>query len=359
VTAAAIAVENLSLRLGGFALRQLDFAVQPGEILAILGPNGAGKSLTLETIAGFHRPDSGRIAIGGRAVTRLPPERRNIALLFQDFGLFPHLSVAANIAIGLRRPRRNLPRHSLAELLAELGIAHLARRYPAGLSPGEKQRVALARALAAEPDLFLFDEPFSAIDAQTRERLRGDLEKFLRGAGVPAIFVTHDHGDALALADRVMIMRDGAIVQSGPAEMVFAAPADRFVAEFVGFENILPGRVVERSGDSATITVAGKRIDVAVGDLGAGCAAAVCLCVRAEDIDIHPGGAAPGGKGFNGRVIAVKNEGMLARIELDCGFPLAVRALARQVRNLGLAVGDVVGAAVAPGAGHLIVVADP
>ena len=355
MTAAAFTVENLSLRLGAFALKQLDFAVGPGEILAILGPNGAGKSVTLETIAGFHRPNSGRIAIGGREVTRLPPERRHIGLLFQDFGLFPHLTVAANIAVGLRRPRRRQPRRSLAELLADLGIAHLARRHPLGLSPGEKQRVALARALAAEPDLFLFDEPFSALDTQTRERLRGDLEKFLRGSGVPAIFVTHDHGDALALADRVMILRDGAIVQSGPAATVFAAPADRFVADFVGFDNILPGRIAGRSGEVLTVALADQLIDVAAANVADGCARAVWLCIRAEDVDLHPSGHAhSAGARLAARVVILRDAGMLTRIVLDCGFPLQVCAMARHVREMGLTIGAEIGAGLMPGAAHVI-----
>lgn len=355
MSAAAIAVENLSLRLGGFALKQLDFAVEAGETLAILGPNGAGKSVTLETIAGFHRPDSGRIAISGRNVTRLPPERRNIALLFQDFGLFPHLSVAANIAIALRRPRRRRPRHSFAELLADLGIAHLSRRHPASLSPGEKQRVALARALAAEPDLFLFDEPFSAIDAPTRERLRAELAGFLRDSGVPAIFVTHDRGDALALADRCMILRDGAIVQSGPAATIFARPVDRFVAEFVGFDNILPGRIAGRSGEVLTIAVADKLIDVTAANVADGCARAVWLCIRAEDIDLCPLDHAPAaGARLAGRIVALRSEGMVARIVLDCGLPLQVCAMTRHVRTMGLTIGGQIDARLIPGAVHVI-----
>ena len=355
MTAGAVAVENLSLRLGGFALKQLDFAVQTGETLAILGPNGAGKSVTLETIAGFHRPDSGRIAIGGRDVTRLPPERRNVGLLFQDFGLFPHLTVAANVAVGLRARRRSTPRRDLAELLADLGIARLARRHPLGLSPGEKQRVALARALAAEPDLFLFDEPFSALDAQTCERLRGDLESFLRSSGVPAIFVTHNHGDALALADRVMVLRDGSIVQSGPVARIFAAPADRFVAEFVGFDNILPGRIAGRSGEVVTIAVADKLIDVAAANVAEGCERAVWLCVRAEDIDLYPPVPAPGARArLRAWIVAVKEAGMLTRIVLDCGFPLQVCAMARHVRTIGLTIGAAIDAGLIPGAAHVI-----
>ncbi len=353
MTAAAVAIEDLSLRLGGFALKRVGFRLAPGEILVILGPNGAGKSLTLETIAGFHRADSGRIMIGGRDVTGLPPERRKIGLMFQDFGLFPHLSVARNIAVGLAANRAS--RRSPAEVLSDFGIAHLARRDPQQLSAGEKQRVALARALAAEPDLFLFDEPFSALDPQTRDRLRRDLDAFLRKSRVPAIFVTHDLDDARALADLIAVMRDGAIVQSGIAAAVFETPADRFVAEFVGFDNILAGRIAGKPGDRLTIALAGTLIDAAAGNAALDLGCEVWLCIRAEDIDLHPIGCSR--DGFNrltGRVLAVAKEGMLTRIRLDCGFPLHACAMARQVRDMGLAAGTEIEAEIAPGAIHVI-----
>ncbi|MGH7030587.1 MAG: ABC transporter ATP-binding protein [Stellaceae bacterium] len=361
MTQSAVAVEELSLRLGGFALKRVDFALDRGEILVILGPNGAGKSVTLETIAGFHRPDRGRVRIGGRDVTRLAPERRNVGLMFQDFGLFPHLSVAGNVAVGLRagRARRRLPKGCLAELLERFGIGHLAERGPLELSPGEKQRVALVRALAAEPDLFLFDEPFSALDPQTRDRLRAELERFLRNTGVPAIFVTHDLGDARALADRIVVMREGAVVQRGAAAAIFAAPADRFVAEFVGFDNILLGRIAAGSGAGPTIAIGDQMLGPAPVDFARRSGCAVWLCVRAEDIDVYPAGSAPGAANrLRGRVVAVKQGGMLTRIALDCGFPLRACAMARHLRGLDLAVGAQVEAEIAPGAVHAIPAGD-
>ena len=182
-----LAVEALTLTLGDFHLRSLGLAVSRGQILVILGPNGSGKSVTLETIAGFHRPDSGRVIIGGRDVTKLAPERRNVGFVIQNFGLFPHLNVAQNVAIARRTGGKGIeidrtvavPRDDTG-LLAYVGAAHLAHRRPEDSSPGEKQRVALARALASGPDLFLFDEPFAALDAQTRDQLRGELLSFLR-----------------------------------------------------------------------------------------------------------------------------------------------------------------------------------
>ncbi len=188
----AIAVEELSLSIGDFHLGKLDFALGAGEILVMLGPNGSGKSVTLETIAGFHRPDSGRVSIGGRDVTELPPEQRNVAFLVQNFGLFPHLTVEQNVAIALRGQKRtqaaSLPYGDVVGLLSHFGITALAQRTPQTLSPGEKQRVALARALAAEPDVFLFDEPFSALDRHTTRAIARGAAGILARAFDPGDF---------------------------------------------------------------------------------------------------------------------------------------------------------------------------
>jgi molybdate/tungstate transport system ATP-binding protein len=346
--AEGVAVRDLTLRVGAFRLAGLDFAIGAGETLVILGPNGAGKSVSLETIAGFHRPQRGEIRIAGREVTGLPPERRNVAFVYQNFGLFPHLSVAANIRLALHAKRRRNGRgRALEELLAEFGIAHLAGRDPGLLSPGEKQRVALARALAAEPDLFLFDEPFSALDAATRDRLRGELASFLRKEGVAAIFVTHDFADALALADRIAVMRAGRIVQEGPAREVFRAPQSRFVAEFLGIENILPGRLEGAGG----VRMGGARLQLAEEEASRESSASVLLCIRAEDIELEPRGEE---NRLSARVLEVTQEGILARVALDCGFPLLARTMRRDIERLGLAAGAEIALALPPEAIHVI-----
>ncbi len=282
-----VAVEALALTLGAFRLNKIDFAVSRGEILVILGPNGAGKSVTLETIAGFHRPDSGRVLIHERDVTALPPERRNVGFVVQNFGLFPHLSVAQNVAIA-RRANRTVsargaafpPHGDPAALLSYFGIAHLAERAPGDLSPGEKQRVALARALAGAPDLFLFDEPFSALDAETRDQLREELKSFLRALAIPAIFVTHDRSDAMTLADKIVVLRDGAMMQRGPAAEIFQKPANSFVARFVGVENVLHGCVTEISDGAVTLGVGERTLRAAA----PGASIAARSCSRLE----HP-----------------------------------------------------------------------
>ncbi|MCF3946992.1 ABC transporter ATP-binding protein [Acidiphilium iwatense] len=361
MTQATTAVEGVSLRLGGFSLRDIDLTVAPGQILVILGPNGAGKSVTLETIAGFHRPKAGRIVIGGRDVTDLPPERRRVGLLFQNFGLFPHLTVAANIVLGLRAGRKPAMRPhdpALAPLLARFHIDHLADRLPEDLSPGEKQRTALARALAMQPDLFMFDEPFSALDAQSRETLREELRAFLRETRIPAIFVTHDQADAAMLADRLAIMNHGAIVQEGPAADLFKAPANVFVADFVGIDNRLPGRVIGRAGDRWRIDVGGRlllaRDDRFAGETDAN----VFVCIRGEDVVLRGAGITECGNAATNRltmrVVGVSGLGAFRKVALDGDFSLVAYLTRRDTEKLGLAPGNDTIVEIDPEAIHLL-----
>lgn len=354
----AISVEGVSLRLGAFSLQRIGLAVGPGEILAILGPNGAGKSVTLETIAGFHRPRAGAISIGGRDVTDLPPEQRRVGFLFQNFGLFPHLSVAANVSVPLRASRKSAARQ-VAYLLDRFAIGHLGTRLPRDLSPGEAQRVALARALAMQPDVFLFDEPFSALDASTREMLREELRTFLREAGVPAIFVTHDQTDVSVLADRVAIMDRGTIIQDGPMADVFRAPATVSVAGFVGVENVLPGRVIGKSGRCWRVAVGDTLLRACGNDVLGG--PAVSVCIRAEDVSLGiPDARLPAEGDANRltmRVVRVVALGELCKIALDGGFPLIAYLTKRGVRDLGLVPGANASVEIEPEAIHLLAAA--
>jgi len=363
---AGIAVERLQLTLGAFRLGDIDFTLSAGEILVVLGPNGAGKSVTLETIAGFHRPACGRVVIGGRDVTALAPERRHIGFVVQSFGLFPHLNVEQNVALA-RRPGRGaaaasdaaLPPHGdAAALLAYFGVAQLARRRPADLSPGEKQRVALARAIAAAPDLFLFDEPFAALDAQTRGRLRDELKSFLRALAIPAVFVTHDHSDALTLADRIVVLRDGVMLQSGPAAEIFQKPANSTVARFVGVENILDGRVAALSGGIATVAVGDRMLRALAPWQSDRAGAAVRLGVRAEDAIIaSPGSAAAAAPDVNrldGKIVGLRALGPLVTVEIDCGFALRSYLLTPQARAMNLDIGKPVTVGIATAAIHVM-----
>lgn len=353
-----IAVEDICLELGAFALRHVGLAAGPGEVLALLGPNGAGKSVTLETIAGFHRPRTGRVVIGGRDVTALPPERRGVGLVFQNYGLFPHLTVAANVLFGLRAHHGRTDGGQAARLLDRFGIAHLAERLPHDLSPGERQRTALARALAMEPRVFLFDEPFAALDARTRDALREELGAFLRETRVPAILVTHDQTDASVLADRVAIMNKGAIVQAGPIAEVFRAPADSFVADFTGVENRLPARVVGRVGARLRVAIGNRMLQVEAECLAGNAPSAVFLCIRGEDVTLHAAGGAEAGEGADNRltmrVVRVIGLGALCKVVLDGGFPLIACLTRRGARELGLGPGDDAVVEIEPGAIHLL-----
>lgn len=226
------------------ALVDADLRIGRGEIVALLGPSGCGKTTFLRVLAGFERPDAGRVEIGGRTVvsaeTFVPPEARRVGLVFQDHALFPHLTVADNVGFGVPASARA---GTVDEMLALVGLTGLGARRPHGLSGGQQQRVALARALAARPDVMLLDEPFSNLDADLRLRVRNDAGQILRRAGVTTVLVTHDQQEAFDLADRVAVMQQGRIEQVGRPEEVYHLPRTRFVADFVGEATFLPVRV--------------------------------------------------------------------------------------------------------------------
>ncbi|WP_114376841.1 ABC transporter ATP-binding protein [Elioraea thermophila] len=231
---------------GTRALLPTDLAINPGETLAVLGPSGCGKTTLLRLIAGLVRPDRpGRVLFDGRDVTDTPIERRNVGMVFQSYALFPNLDVAGNVGYGLRL--RNVPRAErearVSRWLAMMRIPELAHRRVDQLSGGQRQRVALARALAVEPAVLLLDEPLTALDAKLREELRVELAGLLRELGITAVFVTHDQAEAMALGDRVAVMRAGRVEQVGAPEEIYRRPATRFVAEFVGTLNVLAGEV--------------------------------------------------------------------------------------------------------------------
>jgi iron(III) transport system ATP-binding protein len=236
----AIEAEGLSRSFGPLrAVDGADLRVHRGEIVALVGPSGSGKTTLLRIIAGFERPDAGTVRIGGREVagerTWVEPEERRIGMVFQQGALFPHLDVAANVAFGATRRER------ARECLDLVGLGARERAYPHELSGGERQRVALARALAPDPEVILLDEPFAALDAGLREALREEVASILRAAGASALLVTHDQAEALSLADAVAVLRAGRVEQSGSPEEVYERPASRWVAEFLGEADVLPG----------------------------------------------------------------------------------------------------------------------
>lgn len=272
---ARLEVENLHKRFGPVvAVNGVSFAVEGGEILVLLGPSGCGKTTILRCISGLERPDEGEIRLDGHSLVHLPPEKRDVGLVFQNYALFPHLTVEGNVAYGLRHGRHRTSRKErkkkVAELLALVGLSGYAQRKPHELSEGQKQRVALARALAVEPKVLLLDEPLSALDAALRRELRRELRRILKDRGTTAVYVTHDQEEALVLGDRVGIMREGGLEQVDRPEELYLRPKTPFVAEFLGQANLWPARLLRMEEGKAWVVLAGEVLRVEAFDVPKG-----------------------------------------------------------------------------------------
>jgi iron(III) transport system ATP-binding protein len=289
-------------------------SVPHGELVALLGPSGSGKTTLLRVIAGFEEPDAGRVAIAGRAVAGdgawVEPEHRRIGMVFQDGALFPHLTVERNVAFGASRRER------VAECLALVGLEARAASYPHELSGGERQRVALARALAADPEVVLLDEPFASLDAGLRDALRAEVAVILREAGTSALLVTHDQAEALSLAGTVAVMREGRVEQIGTPEEIYERPQSRWVAEFLGEADVIPG------------TASRGMVECELGRFGAApeLAGRVNVVIRPESVGI---GTGPASGHAEGVVVARSFYGhdQLVHVELPSGLRLRSRRL--------------------------------
>jgi iron(III) transport system ATP-binding protein len=281
-----IRLEGVTKRFGDVvAVDEASLCVERGEVVALLGPSGCGKTTLLRLVAGFERPDAGAIEVAERAVsgpgTWVAPEQRRVGMVFQDYALFPHLTVAENVGFGVPRRARS---HRVPELLATVGLDGLGRRYPHELSGGQQQRVALARALAPEPELVLLDEPWSNVDPSLRETLRAEVSEIIRPLGVTVVLVTHDREEAFSLADRIALMRDGTVIQEGTAEELYFAPASRWAAEFVGAGNVLAGEVVDGFVETTIGTFPAN---------GSSREAGASVLVRPELLELEPDPAGP------------------------------------------------------------------
>ena len=242
------------------AVDDVNLEVKTGELVTILGPSGCGKTTTLRMIAGFEYPTSGSILIGDKDVAKIPPNKRGLSMVFQSYALFPHLSIYENVAYGLRVQK--LPASEIRErterALDLMQLTTMAKRYPSQVSGGQQQRIALARAIVIEPSVLLFDEPLSNLDAKLREYMRDELRKLQKRLGITSLYVTHDQSEAMAISDRVVIMKEGRIRQVGTPREIYAFPQSRFVADFMGKANFLEVEVLGIDGESARIDIGGK-----------------------------------------------------------------------------------------------------
>ena len=330
-----IRIESLSKTWGDFSLKNICLEVREGEYFIVLGPTGSGKTLLLELIAGFYYPDKGRIFLKDIDITHLPPKDRGIGFVYQDYMLFPNMNVRDNIAYGIRAKGLEKEVVKKVEKLANLlGISYLLDRYPSNLSGGEAQRVAIARALAIEPDVLLLDEPLSALDPNLRLEIRKELRKIHKKMRTTTIHVTHSREDAMMLGDKIAVMNEGEIIQVGDAQEIFRRPKSKFVAEFVGVENIFSGRAEREDGitlfHSEGITI--QSSSNVIGDVHAS--------IRPEDIILSLHKVESSARNcLKGRVTEIMDMGTIMRVMVDCGIPFAVNITRESCMEMGISIG--------------------
>ena len=331
-----IEIESISRKWKNFSLDNLSLKIESGEYFVILGPTGAGKTLFLELIAGFHSPDSGRILIEGKDVTNLPPEKHDLVFVYQDYSLFPHMSVKRNIEFGMRM-KKIKSQEKLLEAARDLGITNLLGRHPLTLSGGEKQRVALARALVTDPKTLLLDEPLSALDPRTQESARELLLALHKNKKLTVLHITHDQTEARIMADRIAIVMDGKLMQVGIPEEIFEKPAESRIASFVGFENMLKGKVISADNgllrietDSTVIEASG---DIEVGEQ-------VYAFLRPENIVLSKTSTESSARNsLQGTVADIWVLGALVRVKVDCGITLSALITRQSAEEMGILLG--------------------
>jgi len=346
-----IKVKNLSKRWREFSLENINLEVRHGEYFAILGPTGAGKTLLLELIAGFHRPDEGEIWINDKNITDFPPEQRKVGFVYQDYSLFPHLNVEENVKFGLRL--KKIPKSETDEKIRRtmhlLGLTHLSKRLPKTLSGGEQQKVALARAIVLDPEVLLLDEPLSALDTQTQERLRKELKDLHERSGITTIHVTHDHVEAILLGDRIGILSNGKLIQVGDPDEIFRKPKWEFVAKFVGVENIFPGKSELKKG-LATIDIGNVLIEAVTQKEGK-----VKVCIRPEDILLSKRPIKSSGRNMlQGKITDISDRGTTVKLKVDVGRELVVIITKRSFLDMKLRIGSEIYASFKASSVHVI-----
>jgi spermidine/putrescine transport system ATP-binding protein len=315
---ADLVVEGLSKRFGDVvAVDEVSFELPRGEFFSLLGPSGCGKTTTLRLIAGFESADSGRILLEGKDVAGTPPHRRRVNTVFQQYALFPHMTVEDNVAFGLKQAKTSKPERveRLGRALDTVRLGALGARYPRELSGGQQQRVALARALVNEPAVLLLDEPLAALDLKLRKAMQGELTSLQGRVGVSFLYVTHDQGEALTLSDRIAVMNEGRILQIGTPQEIYERPLTRFVADFIGDTNMFVGRIESVGAEVVVQTSAGSKLRcdaVSWAQVGAG----AVVAIRPENLTLHQRLASPG-LSLEGTLTRVTYLGDLLQFHVD------------------------------------------
>ena len=324
-----ITVSDLVKRFGSVSVvNRVGFSIEEGELFTLLGPSGCGKTTLLRLIAGFYRADAGEIRFDGRVVNDMPPDQRGIGMVFQNYALWPHMTVSGNVSYGLKL--RKVPAAEIAArldaVLAKVSLTGLGDRYPGQLSGGQQQRVALARALVLNPRILLLDEPLSNLDAKIRVQVRAEIRKLQKEVGITTVYVTHDQEEALTLSDRIAVLNRGSVQQIGPPKALYERPGNRFVADFIGINNLLDGTV--RSAEPAARRL---RVATALGEMsvlqesklreGDRCV----LCVRPENAALD-GRPTDDGNAVSGRIAFASFLGNTLRYDVDLGQGIVFKA---------------------------------